>query len=114
MYAPNCFLIHALTRSAPQAIPELPKELQPGVVHAYVLALRNVFIIAVPAGEEGIYLCAYVPQPSLTLFLNCRRLDVLVRADNPESQRQGQKTLGRRRLTGSDARYRGRRHCANM
>jgi hypothetical protein len=34
-----------------------------GVVHAYVLALRNVFIIAVPAGEEGIYLCAYVPQP---------------------------------------------------
>ncbi|GAA5974406.1 hypothetical protein JCM8115_004065 [Rhodotorula mucilaginosa] len=41
---------YALVRNSVQAIPELPKELQPGVVHAYVLALRNVFIIAVPAG----------------------------------------------------------------
>ncbi|BGP57253.1 hypothetical protein JCM8202_002830 [Rhodotorula sphaerocarpa] len=39
-----------LVRNSVQAIPELPKALQPGVIHAYVLGLRNVFIIAVPAG----------------------------------------------------------------
>jgi len=33
-----------------QAIPTLPAELQPGVVHAYVLALQDVFIIGVAAG----------------------------------------------------------------
>ncbi|TNY23706.1 major facilitator superfamily domain-containing protein [Rhodotorula diobovata] len=39
-----------LVRNSVEAIPTLPAELQPGVVHAYVLALQDVFIIGVAAG----------------------------------------------------------------
>ncbi|GAA5856891.1 hypothetical protein JCM9279_007592 [Rhodotorula babjevae] len=39
-----------LVRNSVEAIPTLPVELQPGVVHAYALALRDVFIIGVAAG----------------------------------------------------------------
>ncbi|BGP44235.1 hypothetical protein JCM10450v2_000046 [Rhodotorula kratochvilovae] len=48
-------LSSALREFAPDApfdlaIPTLAEDLQPGVIHAYVLALRNVFIIGVAAG----------------------------------------------------------------
>ncbi|GJN91916.1 hypothetical protein Rhopal_004941-T1 [Rhodotorula paludigena] len=39
-----------LVRQSVQAIPTLPEDLQPGVIHAYVLALKDVFIIGVAAG----------------------------------------------------------------
>ncbi|GAA5880175.1 hypothetical protein JCM8547_006579 [Rhodosporidiobolus lusitaniae] len=47
-YAPDApfELVHASV----EAIKTISEELQPGVVHAYVLALNRVFIIGVPAG----------------------------------------------------------------
>lgn len=33
-----------------QAIPLLPKSMQPGVIHAYTTALKDVFIIGAAAG----------------------------------------------------------------
>ncbi|GAA6053549.1 hypothetical protein JCM3770_005189 [Rhodotorula araucariae] len=47
-YAPDA--PYELVRNSVEAIPTLPEDLQPGVVHAYVLALQNVFIIGVAAG----------------------------------------------------------------
>lgn len=43
-----------LVRNSVEAIATLPKEQQAGVIHAYVVALKIVFIISVPAGGLSI------------------------------------------------------------